>query len=147
MKILNILLEILLLSSLVSSENVACIDFLIYIIQDWVVTIGDDGLTLFLELLQVVDNTAAEEGTAILEGWLIDYHLCTFSLDALHDSLDTALAEIVTVALHRESIHSDSARVFFLRIIAAVILIEIISSHTEHSVGDKVLTRLLSTMA
>ena len=50
---------------LVALEDVAGVDFFLYIVQAVVVTVGDDGLALALEFIKVVDDLAAEEGIAV----------------------------------------------------------------------------------
>ncbi len=49
------------------------------------------------------------------------------------------LAEVVAVALHREAVYADGARLLFL--LAAVVLVGIIvvASHVQHAVGDEIL--------
>ena len=101
----------------VSSENIAGIHLIIYIIQGRVVAVGNDGLTLRLEGCQVIDYPTAKECGAVLEGWLIDDDLCTFRLDALHDALDGRLAEVVGIGLHGETIDTYHAGVLSLCII------------------------------
>ena len=73
---------------LVSAEDVACVDFVFHVIQAIIETVGDDGMTLGFELFEVIDNLAAEEGGAVLKGWLVDDDLGSLCLDALHDALD-----------------------------------------------------------
>lgn len=65
---------------LVSSENIASINFLFYIIQTFIVSVGDDSLTLQLECIEIIHNPAAKEGASVFQGWLIDDDLCAFSL-------------------------------------------------------------------
>lgn len=93
---------------LVAFEDVAGIDFGGDVVEDGVVAVGDDGITLGLEGGEVVDDEAAEEGGAVRKGGLIDDDLGTFGLDALHHSLDAALTEIVGVGLHRQAIDTNN---------------------------------------
>ena len=72
----------------VSAEDVACVDFVFHVIQAIIETVGDDGMTLGFELLEVIHDLAAEEGGAVLKGWLVDDDLGSLCLDALHDALD-----------------------------------------------------------
>ena len=81
----------------ISLENVAGVDLVLHIIEARVVAVGDDGIRLFLELVQVVDHHGAEEGRAVLKGGLIDNHLGALGLHALHHALDGRLAEVVGV--------------------------------------------------
>lgn len=100
-------LERLGLRVLISSEEVASVDFVLDIVQDGVVTVGDDGLGLLLESREVVNDLAAEEGAAVLEGGLVDNDVGSFGFDALHDALDGALTEIVGVGFHGEAEDAD----------------------------------------
>lgn len=50
---------------LIALEDVAGVDFFLYIVQAVVVTVGDDGLALALEFIKVVDDFAAEEGITV----------------------------------------------------------------------------------
>ena len=75
-------------SKLIPAEDVARVDFVFHVIQTIIETVGDDGMTLGLELFEVVDDLAAEEGGAVLKGWLVDDDLGSLCLDALHDALD-----------------------------------------------------------
>ena len=69
--------------------------------------VGYDGICLRLKLGEVVDNEAAEEGAAVLEGRLIDDDVGALSLDTCHNALDGGLAEVVGVGLHRQAIETD----------------------------------------
>ena len=72
----------------VSAEDVACVDFVFHVIQAIIEAVGDDGMTLGFELFEVIHDLAAEEGGAVLKGWLVDDDLGSLCLDALHDALD-----------------------------------------------------------
>ena len=95
------------MKALISSEDVSCIDLFLYIVETRVISVGDDGIGLCLELGEVIDYEATEEGTAIFEGWLIDDNIGSLSLDALHDALDGGLSEVVGVGLHGQAIETD----------------------------------------
>lgn len=73
---------------LISPKNVACVDLVLNIVENRVVAVGDDGVALGLESVEVADNLRAEEHCAVFQGGLIDDNLCTLSLDALHNTLD-----------------------------------------------------------
>ena len=94
-------------SLLVSSEDVSCIYLILYIIKAGIIAVGDDGICLCLELGEVVNNEAAEEGAAVFNGWLIDDNVGSLGLDALHDALYGRLAEVVGVGLHGQAIEAD----------------------------------------
>ena len=59
-------------STLIPTEQVAGVDFVLYIIQTAVVAVGDDGLAALFENVQIVHHFAAEKGSAILQSRLID---------------------------------------------------------------------------
>ena len=82
---------------LVSSKYISCIDLALYIIQTYIVAVGDDGMALCLEGFEVVLYPTAEEGAALFQGWLIDDYLGTLCLDTLHDALNGGLTEVVAV--------------------------------------------------
>ena len=68
---------------LVSLEDISCIYLIFYIIQTSIIAVGNDGLALSLECCHIVHYFASEEGTAILQSWLIDDNLCTLCLVTL----------------------------------------------------------------
>ena len=47
---------------LVSAEDVAGIDLVLYIVKDLVIAVGDNRLTLAFEIIQIVYHLTAEEG-------------------------------------------------------------------------------------
>ena len=53
------------LRDLVAAEEVAGVDFALYLVEVGVVAVGDDGLRLWFESLEVVDDLATEEGGAV----------------------------------------------------------------------------------
>lgn len=91
----------------VPQKNVPCIDLVLHIIQARVIAVGDNGLGLLFEGIQIVDYTAAKEGAAVFEGGFIDDDIGSLGLDTLHDALDGRLAEIVRAGLHRQAIDTD----------------------------------------
>ena len=91
----------------VSSEYVACIDFLLYIVKTGVVSVGYDSLALFLESFKVVDDFATKECRTILKSWFIDNDFCTFCLYPFHDTLYGRLSEIVGIRFHSKSEDTD----------------------------------------
>ena len=96
-------------------------------------------MALALEILQVVHHETPEEGASALQRRLVDNHLGTFCLDALHHALDAALAEVVAVALHREAVYANGARLLFCLIVVVLVGIVVVASHVEHAVGDEIL--------
>ena len=76
------------LINLISSEDVSCIYLFLYIVETRIIAVGNDGIGLSLELGEVVDNKAAEEGAAVFKSWLIDDDISSLRLNALHDALN-----------------------------------------------------------
>ena len=97
-----------------------------------------------LELLQVVDHTAAEECAAVLYGRLIDDDLHALGLDTLHHALDAALAEVVAVRLHRQAVHTDHAPPRLVRAEVTVVVLAVEPSLAEHPLRDEVLPRAVA---
>ena len=79
----------------ISSKNISCIHFFLYVVEALVVAVGYDGLACGFEFGEVVHYPASEEGRAVFEGRFVDDDLGTFSLYAFHNALDGALAEVV----------------------------------------------------
>ena len=50
----------------VPPENIPRINLILHVIKARVITVGDDGVALALELIQIVDYTAAEECATVL---------------------------------------------------------------------------------
>ena len=124
---------------LVTFENITSVHFLNDVVETAIVPICYDCFALRLELGEVVDDLTAEEGGTIFKGWLVNNDIGTLGLDALHDALDGALAEVVGVALHREAIDTDGDRL----LAAIVLVISAVSVPTglaKDLVGNKVLT-------
>ena len=92
---------------LVALEDVAGVDFVFDVVETGVVTVGDDGLALTLEGVEVVDDLGAEEGFSIVKGGFVDDDFGTLGLDAFHNALDGTLTEVVAVALHRQAEHAN----------------------------------------
>ena len=95
------------LINLIPSEEVSCINLILYIVETRIIAVGDDGIGLSLELGEVVDYKAAKEGAAVFEGRLIDDDIGSLGLNALHDTLDGGLAEVVGIRFHRQTIETD----------------------------------------
>ena len=82
---------------LVPFENVSGIDLFLDIVQGGVVAVSYDGIALGLEGSEVIHHLGAKESSAVFQRGLVDNHLGTLGLDALHNALDGALAEVVRV--------------------------------------------------
>lgn len=121
----------------ISTKQISGIDLRLHIIQGAVIAICYDAPTHFLELLEVVDNLAAEECATIFQRWLIDNDSSPFGFDPLHDTLDTALTEIVTVTLHRKTVDTDNDLAFFIWI--EVLASGVCASDFKDSLSDEIL--------
>ena len=124
---------------LVAFENVAGVNFVGDVVEDTVVAVGDDGVGLGFEGVDVVDDAGAEEGGAVFESGLEDDDLGPFGLDAFHNALDGGLAEVVGAGFHREAEDADGYVAFLGGVEGAVGAV--VASHFEDAVGDIVLAR------
>ena len=95
------------LINLIPSEDVSCINLILYIVETRIIAVGDDGIGLSLELGEVVDYKAAKEGAAVFKSRLIDDDIGSLGLNALHDTLNGRLAEVVRIRFHRQTIETD----------------------------------------
>ena len=120
-------------------EQIPRIHLLPHVIQAGVVAVGDDGLCLLLESLQIVHHLRAEERRAVLQRRLVDDDLRPFGLHALHHPLYRALAEVVTVRFHGQAEHPDDARLLLLRVESPPVVVVIIPRLVQHLVRDEVL--------
>ena len=120
----------------VAAEDVAGVDFGFDVVQAGVVAVCDDGVRLCFEFLQVVYYQTSEEGGAVLERRLVDYHLRSLGFDALHDSLNRRLPEVVRIRFHGQAINSDHARHLGDGVVLAVG--GVVAGFAEDLVGDEV---------
>ena len=123
----------------VPHENVPSVNLVPYIVQAGIISVRDDGLATALELLQVVDHKAAEERAAVFYGRLIDDDFGTFGLDALHHPLDAALAEVVAVRLHRQTVDPHYAFTLLVGTEVSVVEFVVEPCFPEYPVSDEVL--------
>ena len=121
----------------VSAEDITGIYLAFYVRETVVKAVGNDGLALLLEGVEVIDDFAAEESGAVLKGGFIDDDLCSLSLDTLHDALYGALTEIVTIALHGETVYSDDAVVLFAGVPGGILIV--IACFAQYGIGYIVL--------
>lgn len=127
-------------SILVSSEQISGIYFLLHIIQAAVIAVSNNCLAFSLEPLEVVYHSTAKEGAAILQRRFIYNNLRTLGLNALHYSLNTALAEVVGVGFHGQAVYADYRLfAFLLRIIFSICFIA--TGNFQHTLSDEVFTR------
>ena len=87
----------------ISLEQIPCVHFILDISKHVLKSVCQDNVSSSFELLDIIDHKTAKKRCAILEYRLIDDNRCAFGFHALHDALDAALAEVVSVALHCES--------------------------------------------
>ena len=121
-------------------EEVAGVDLFADVVEDGVVAVCEDAAALGLELGEVVDDAASEEGAAVFEGRLVDDDAGALRLDALHDALNRGLAEVVGVCLHRQAIHTDDGFLLESLLLFVVACIGLICvGDFEHAVCDEVL--------
>ena len=126
------------LLSLIALENVSRIDLFSDIVQTRVIPISNNRFTLLLKFCQIIHHLTSEERLAIGNRGLVDYYFGTFGLDALHDALDGALAEVITVRLHGEAVDTNDATLLAMGIPLAAGLV--IAGLAKHLVGNEVLT-------
>lgn len=72
----------------VAAEEVAGVDFLLYVVEHAVIAVGYDGIAAALEFFDVVYYKASEKCGAVFKCGFIDDYLSSFGLDALHHALD-----------------------------------------------------------
>lgn len=123
----------------VALENVAGVDFFRHVVEAGVVAVRYDGFGSALELIQIVNHTAAEESASVFEGRLIDDNFRAFRLDALHDALDGGLAEVVAVGLHGETEDADDALLLYVAVPLDVLAVAVVACLGKHLVCDEVL--------
>ena len=126
------------LLSLIPLEDISCIDFVYHVIQAGVVPICNNRFTLLFKLRQIIHHLTSEERLAIGNRRFVDDDLCTLGLDALHDALDGALAEVIAVGLHGEAVDTNDATLLAMGIPLAAGLV--IAGLAKHLVGNEVLT-------
>ena len=132
---------------LVSSEQISGIYFFLHIIQAAVIAVSNNRLAFSLKLLEVVYHSTAKEGAAILQRRFVNNNLRTFGLNALHYSLNTALAEVVGVGFHGQAVYADYRLFAFLLCIIFSICF-ITTGNFQHTLSDEVFTRsVASTIA
>ena len=72
----------------ISSEYIPRINLPFHIIQTSIIPVGNDGMALAFESIQVIHHFAAEERAAIFQRGFVDDDLRTLGLDAFHHTLD-----------------------------------------------------------
>ena len=123
---------------LVAVEQVSCVYFFYDIIQTVIVSVGDDGITLLLEFLEVIYDFASEERRVIGKRWLVDDDVGAFGFDSFHDTLYRTLTEVVGVAFHSQSIDTYGDLFFMGLIIGVYFVVIIITGHLQNLIGDEI---------
>lgn len=98
---------------LIPFKYISGIYFVYNIVQTRIIAVGNDGFALGLELIKVVNDLTSEERFTIGNRGFVDDYLGTFGLDALHDTLDGALAEVIAVGLHGEAVDTNYLTIKF----------------------------------
>lgn len=130
------------LSHLITLENISRVNFLFHIIKALVVTVCNDGVAHFLELRQIVDHHRAKECLSILQSRLINHHGCSLGLNALHDTLDRTLAEVVAVTLHGQTVHTDGDCLFLVFIKLILCIVAVVTSQLQNYEGTTQITEM-----
>ena len=91
--------------------------------QATIIAVGNNSPAAFLEFHKIIHNLTAKECTAIFKRWLINNDRCPFCFNALHDSLNRGLPEVVRVRLHRQAENANYNIVFPARIVILVSLV------------------------
>lgn len=108
----QIFCNIRIIKRLISSEQIASIDLVLNVPEDFCVkAVGNDDVALTLELCEVINNLTVEEFAAVLKSRLIDDDRDAFCLDAFHNALDCGGAEIIGVTLHRQAVYAYRFRI------------------------------------
>ena len=111
-------------------------NFLFDVIEAAVVAVGDDTVALLFEVVEVVDDSAAKEGVTVFQCRFIDDHLGAFGFHPFNHALNATLAEIVTIALHRQTVYAYND--FFLAALIPRAVGSVVSGFFQYLVGDEV---------
>ena len=114
-------------SFLISSKNIPSINFLFHIFQTIIIAVGYDSMALGFENIKIIHHLASEESCPIFQCRFINNHLSTLCLDALHDTLNGTLTEVIRVGLHGEAIHAYYTGMLTASIVAAVFIISLLN--------------------
>src|SRR5699024_10917618 len=113
--------------------------FSFHIIKALIIPVSYDSLTLSLELIQIIYNLTSEEGIPIFQSRFVNDYRSSLGLDPLHNALDAALTEVITVALHRQPVHTNNN--FFLTALIPGIICSISSSNLQNTVCYEIFPR------
>src|SRR5690554_4242696 len=90
----------------IAAKQVAGVDLVGHIGQLLHHAVGEDHITLGLELGEIPDHPRAEE-LLFVQYRLVHHHLDALGLDALHHALHGAGAEVVGAGLHDQPVDAD----------------------------------------
>ena len=79
----------------ISFVNIPCIYLIFYIIQNFIIPIGNNDLRFSLKFLKIIYYRASKERTSIIQSRFINNDRGAFRLDSLHNSLNTALTMLI----------------------------------------------------
>jgi len=136
-----------LLAAWINPIQISGIYFLPDIIQTAVIPVRNNSITMALEHSQVIHHFATEERRAVLQCRFVNNNRCALCLDALHNTLNGALAEVIRIVLHCQPIDADGHVLFPADIPGTVGLIVACKMHSTRSAIKSFRVRLLSTMA
>ena len=129
----------------ISAEDISCVDFFLDIVENGIIAVGDDASAHFLEFPEVIDDLGAKESGAVLKCGLVNNNGSALSLDALHNSLNGGLPEVVRVCLHGQAVYADDDVFLFALFVAGVRLAVAVSSgNLQNTVRDKVFSGAIS---
>lgn len=94
----------------------------------------------FLELRQIVDHYRTEESLTIFQGRLINNDRCAFCFNALHDTLNGALTEVVRIRFHGQAVNANRDGFLLVLIELILCIVTIVASELQDTVSDEVLT-------
>ena len=81
---------------LVSCEDVAGVDFVFYVVEEWVIAVGDNGLTHALEDFDVFEDTATgKDFVSFWKSGFVYIDICALIQKVFHDTLNGRLSEVV----------------------------------------------------
>ena len=124
----------------ISAEDVSCVDFFLDIVENGIIAVGDDTSAHFLEFPEVIDDLGAKESGAVLKCGFVNNNGSTLSLDALHNSLNGGLPEVVRVRLHGQAVNADYD-IFLLALFVTGVrfAVAVCPGDFQYTICDKVL--------
>ena len=123
---------------LVSFKDISGIYFFSNVIETFIISVCNNDFAHFLEFLKIIYNGRAEEGFTVLQRRFVNDNCDTFRTDPLHNALNRGLAEVVGVALHRQTIYSHDYFGLFGRIPLAICSIG--TGQLQYAIRDKILS-------